>query len=252
MDLENFPTTEMANEMMGMISPIYDDSYVAKWLFEVMSIPLELARNTVFDLRNQATPETATWSIPYWEQSYGIETNEALSLEERRKQVIRKRNFRKPMNPARIEMLVKELCGRGTDLVENVAPHTFEIKIDPGESQVNLDKVIDLVKEVKQSQKSFYIVFETPIALKIRAEPYNTTFPYILTGTKPEVANIGSITPLNLQASILGEGMEYSYPTAENEVKTRYEGFTENGGITAGVEAQSADVVYKICGKRKL
>ena len=99
---------------------------------------------------------------------------------------------------------------------------------------------------------SFYIVFETPIALKIRAEPYNTTFPYILTGTKPEVANIGSITPLNLQASILGEGMEYSYPTAENEVKTRYEGFTENGGITAGVEAQSADVVYKICGKRKL
>ena len=67
MDLENFPTRPTARDMMGMISPIYEKSYVAKWIFEVMSVPLTLAQDTVDDLRNQAFPETATWSLPYWE-----------------------------------------------------------------------------------------------------------------------------------------------------------------------------------------
>ena len=95
MDLENFPTRPTARDMMGMISPIYEKSYVAKWIFEVMSVPLTLAQDTVDDLRNQAFPETATWSRPYWEQSYGITPNEALSLEERRSAITPKRNFRK-------------------------------------------------------------------------------------------------------------------------------------------------------------
>lgn len=105
-DLENFPTRELARDMMGMISPIYDNSYVGKWIFEVMSVPLSLAQDTINELREQAFPETATWSLPYWEQSYGLPTNEALSIEERRSRVISKRNYRKPMNPARIEMLL--------------------------------------------------------------------------------------------------------------------------------------------------
>lgn len=132
MNLDELPTREVAKDMMAMISPIYDKSYVAKWLYEVMGVPLGLAKDTALSLREQAFPETATWSIAYWEESYGIHPNESLSLEERRKQVIQKRNFRKPMNPARIEMLVENLCGRKTELVENVAPHTFEIKIAPG------------------------------------------------------------------------------------------------------------------------
>ena len=94
-DLENFPTRELARDMIGMISPIYDNSYVGKWIFEVMSVPLSLAQKTINELREQAFPETATWSLPYWEQSYGIPTNESLSIEERRSQVIRKRNYKK-------------------------------------------------------------------------------------------------------------------------------------------------------------
>ena len=50
-DLENFPTRELARDMMGMISPIYDNSYVGKWIFEVMSVPLSLAQDTINELR---------------------------------------------------------------------------------------------------------------------------------------------------------------------------------------------------------
>ena len=44
MDLENFPTRETAKDMLSMISPIYDRSYVGKWIFQVMAASMELAR----------------------------------------------------------------------------------------------------------------------------------------------------------------------------------------------------------------
>ena len=217
-DLENFPTRELARDMMGMISPIYDNSYVGKWIFEVMSVPLSLAQKTINELREQAFPETATWSLPYWEQSYGLPTNEALSIEERRSRVISKRNYRKPMNPARIEMLLKELCGRDVKLIENTAPHTFEISVSPGTSEAGLDQIIKLVNEVKQAQKSFRVVFDTPTTIKIRADPQPQKFPYRMTargrkaGTYPQINVVGSVTCVQLLASIQGAGVEFPYP----------------------------------------
>lgn len=156
-DLENFPTRETAKDMMGMISPIYDKAYVAKWLFEVMSVPLALAQETVYDLKNQAFPETATWTLTYWEQSYRIPTNEALSIEERRRQIISKRNYRKPMNPARIELMLQEVSGRQVKLIENIARSTFGIEIQDGDEALDISKIIDVIKSVKQSQKSVRI-----------------------------------------------------------------------------------------------
>lgn len=77
------------------------------------------------------------------------------------------------MNPARIEMLLKELCGRDVKLIENTAPHTFEISVSPGTSEASLDQIIKLVNEVKQAQKSFRVVFDTPTTIKIRADLRN-------------------------------------------------------------------------------
>lgn len=51
MDLENFPTRESAKDMLSMVSPIYDRSYVGKWIFQVMAAPMELARETVEDIK---------------------------------------------------------------------------------------------------------------------------------------------------------------------------------------------------------
>lgn len=160
LDLENFPTRELARDMMSMISPIYDNSYVGKWIFEVMSVPLSLAQDTINELREQAFPETATWSLPYWEQSYGITTKASLSIEERRKRIIVKRSFRAPMNPARIELLIKEACGRDVKLIENIAPSVFGLEILDGKDGVNIESIISLINEVKQAQKSVRIFVE--------------------------------------------------------------------------------------------
>lgn len=53
MDLENFPTRETAKDMLSMISPIYDRSYVGKWIFQVMATPMGLARWTVEEMKNR-------------------------------------------------------------------------------------------------------------------------------------------------------------------------------------------------------
>lgn len=258
-DLESFPTRELARDMMGMISPIYDNSYVGKWIFEVMSVPLSLAQDTINELREQAFPETATWSLPYWEQSYGLPTNEALSIEERRSRVISKRNYRKPMNPARIEMLLKELCGRDVKLIENTAPHTFEISVSPGTSEASLDQIIKLVNEVKQAQKSFRVVFDTPTTIKIRADPQPQKFPYRMTargrkaGTYPHRAYDARLTALQLQASSEGKGVEFPYPISGTKPDRSFLAEIEPGALNVQVDSTNAEVLYRACGsKRKL
>lgn len=35
-DIDKFPESEAAKRMLSRISPIYDNSYVGKWLYEVM------------------------------------------------------------------------------------------------------------------------------------------------------------------------------------------------------------------------
>ena len=40
-DIEHFPTNPTALRMLSRISPIYDRSYVGKWIFEVMGADMD-------------------------------------------------------------------------------------------------------------------------------------------------------------------------------------------------------------------
>jgi hypothetical protein len=290
MDLENFPTRETARDMMSMISPIYEKSYVGKWIFEVMSEPLALAQQTVKDLEKEAFPETATWSLPYWEQAYGIDTNENLSQEERRWKIVKKRNFRNPMNPYRIAQLVSDVCGRTAELIENVAPHTFEIRIGPGESEAELQAIIDEVNKDKQSQKSFRVVFETPVGIRIRAEPlakvfnYRMTgenkkagrypqpnivgvvtpaqvsiaareqsqvFPYVMAGTVPDVNTIGKIEPMQVNAAVDEQSQVFPYVAAGTTPEPNTIGEISTPGVNAGISGTATSILYKACGTKR-
>lgn len=249
MDLENFPTREMAKDMMGMISPIYDNSYVAKWIFEVMSVSLALARQTVDDLMNEAFPETTSWAISMWEQEYGITPNESLSIEDRRKALTQKRNYRRPMNPWRIEQLVKEICNRDVQLKENVEPHTYEIIIGEGDNEIDLDAVYNAVYKVKQSQKHVRIVYETVVGVRIRAEPTGVVFPYPLAGTKPYPYNVGSADSASLILDTEDAGAVYPIvPTGRAVSGTvpgrSYVGSLDDVSVAAAISEDSATFPY--------
>lgn len=156
-DLESFPTRKSAKRMMTRISPIYDNSYVAKWIFEVMGTEIESVRSKYDELRLQAFPETATWGLAYWEQKYGIPVNESLDIETRRKNIISRMGYRAPANPCRIEKVVESICGRPTTVIENVEPYTFEVIIGEGDTVFNYPEVIRRLKKIKPSHQRFII-----------------------------------------------------------------------------------------------
>lgn len=221
MNLDNFPNNETAQRMLTMVSPIYDKSYVGKWLFEVMGIELGYAADLICGLTEEAFPETATWTLAYWEDMYGIQTNTALSYDQRRKAILEKRYFRRPMNPARIEQIIQKATGRDIKVVENTSPGCYEVKVMDGESDANLDKIRSLISQVKQSNKHVDIVFETQTSIRIRADPQipGHRFPYVVSGTKPDVNVPGKL---------------------------------EVGGVSAGVSMENANINYKICGAKGL
>ena len=254
MDLENFPTRETAKDMLSMISPIYDRSYVGKWIFQVMAASMELARETVEDMKNQAFPETATWSLPWWEERYGITGNEGKSLEERRRPIVQKRNTKRPMNPYRIAALVAEISGREVEIRENVAPHTYEVIIWSGSSNVDLAAVTEEIYKVKQSQKHVRIIFGAAITTAIQTFREKQIYPYIIVGTRPDVNRAGTLQDINADVELQALGKAYPYPEASREKKAGNHpdlstiGELESFGATAHIVANNASVMYKICG----
>ena len=290
MNLENFPTRETARDMMGMISPIYDRSYVGKWIFEVMAFPLGLAQDVVKDLEKQAFPETATWSLPWWENRYGIPTNENLSIKERQRAVTQRRNMQVPMNPFRITEIVKGLTGRDVELRENVAPHTYEITIFPGDSNVDLDAVVGAVGEIRQPQKHVNIVFEVPVGVHIQIgvskkvfdyrltgegkragrwpqpskvgavaeagivvdpDGSGTAFPYVLTGTRPDISAIGAVRPVNVEVEPAETGQPFPYPVAGTKPDVSTIGRAETLELDIAPETGTQVFAYRMTGEHQ-
>lgn len=211
-DLEKFPTSPAAKRMIKTISPIYDDSYVGKWIFQVMGMEMDEAWAFFEELRLQAFPETATWGIIYWEQRYHIAPDDSLTIEERRQRVIVKRGKRSPMNPTRIEQFTTDVTGRQAVVTERNEEYVFLISILPGESEIDYSELIRTIRSVKPSHLSLRVLFQTDISLTIQSvnqEKY--PFDYILAGTVPDTNTVGGINQGALIPSVSVEGSSFDY-----------------------------------------
>ena len=137
--------SERAQQMIDYVSPIYGDSYVGLWLFEVMGQSWDKVWDIFTSLRNETTPITADKLIGMWEDSYGIPRNSSLTLEQRRARLIAWRD-RGPCNPHRLAAAVSSaLNGVEVDIQENIAKNTFlvnvrEVVYDWGPIEATLDR----------------------------------------------------------------------------------------------------------------
>lgn len=154
-DLEHFPTNETAQRMLDRVSPIYEKSYVGKWLFEIMGLEMEEARIYFEELRQQAFPERTTWAIEYWERRYAIIPKPTEDLETRRRNIGIKRSERFPMNPARMEAIVNRITNSSSTVTENVEDYTFRVTIDGAVVGMNLLEVLKEIKKRKPSHQNF-------------------------------------------------------------------------------------------------
>lgn len=172
-DLENFPVSESAKNMIASVSDgFYDNSYVGKWLYEVMGQEYDTAREIAEDILNQLFPETATWGLMYHEIKWGLPVRENLPYEERRQLIYRKRDYRASMTPYRMEGYLKTATGfdvRIADINDPgdygfVAPHPNVFKAYfMGEGTLASKRVRAMLNELKQSHTMFTMNDRTEI-----------------------------------------------------------------------------------------
>lgn len=210
--------SDYAKKAVDQVSAIYGNAYYVLWLFQVIGIEFDYIESFVQDLQdNQLSPETATWALKYYEKSYGIEVNEELSYEERRARIMLKNSI-VPINPARMEFAVKILTGRDVHIIERIAPNTFEIDIENGTSEADIDRIYEVMNQIKQAHMIFKIVFNADIGVAIRASPQNNTLYYNMTststrtGTHPNVNMIGRNEDNNILVGNATESESFPYP----------------------------------------
>lgn len=211
-DIEKFPTSPTAVRMMSRISPIYDRSYVGKWIFQVMGLEMDDVRLRFEELRLQAFPETATWGLTYWEQRYGITPSEAQTIEERRRAVLLKRNTREPVNPARVEYIVETMTGMTARVTENVADYTFAVEIFSDGSAIDFDAVFAKLKRIKPSHQRMLLYMTAAVGIQIKPSREAYPFPYRMAGTYPQANIVGVLQDTEIDVATEGEAAGFTYP----------------------------------------
>lgn len=179
-DLENFPTSDSAKRMLGYVSDgFYDNSYVGKWLYQVMGLEYDSTRQIAEDLPNQFFPETATWGLMYHEMKWGLPVRKNLSYEERRKLIYQKRDQRAPMTPYRMEIYLKNATGFEVHVCDShdsgsygfsfSHPNVFKA-VFIGEGTLDVKKAKDLLdKKLKQSHTIYTLNDRVIIVLDNRS-----------------------------------------------------------------------------------
>lgn len=164
-DLENFPTSRSALQMLEHVSTgFYENSYVGKWLFQVMGEEYDEVSRLAATLPEQFFVETATWGLRYHEEKWQLPVREGLPYEERRRLIYRKRDYRAPMTPYRMELALRNATGmqvRVSDCHDPGAggfrpehPNVFRVDFT-GEEMLDTALAKRMLDEMKQSHTTY-------------------------------------------------------------------------------------------------
>ena len=219
MDLENFPTSESAKRMLESVDSggFYDKSYVGKWIFQVMGLEMDEARQFIEELPYQAFPETATWGLRYHEQKYGLPVREGMPYEERRRNIYSKRDERSPMNPYRMEVILENITGRKAHVDDESGPvNTFTVKLESGDNVVDVAAAIKKLKKIKQSHVAFTLSFTSLARIEICGRTQKWKNQYTQCGTVPMVSTGLRITEAEVQIAPTAAGYKTVSPMAGN------------------------------------
>lgn len=166
-DIEHFPTSEGALKMLDTVTKgFYDNSYVGKWIFQVIGQEYDTAGEIVEDLPKQFFPETATWGLMYHELKWGLPIRDNLPYEERRRLIYQKRDFKAPMTPFGMETYLRNAIGFEVHILDchdageygfhPEHPNIFKA-VFIGDGTLNTKVVRELLDKIKQSHTTYTI-----------------------------------------------------------------------------------------------
>ena len=163
-DLSHFPNSEAAQRMLSYVTAHwYDNSYVGKWVFEVMGREIDTVKAIIDGLPEEMLFQTATWSLKYHEIKYGLLPREDLTPEARRARITEKIGANKvPMSPYWMEKKLSESTGYsvhiydisdpGHEVISH--PNIFWVRFE-GEPEISILDALKKVRALKQSHTTF-------------------------------------------------------------------------------------------------
>ena len=180
-DLDQFPTSESAKKMLSYVSDgFYDNSYVGKWLYQVMGQEYDTAFDMVESLPYQLFPETATWGLMFHEIKWGLPVKNDVASEERRKLIYQKRDIKRPMTPYQMEKAIEynydckayvsDVHDAGSDGYTPSHPNIFRVLIETDGEKLDTHEVTEKIKALKQSHTQCEINYN--LWRKITGESY--------------------------------------------------------------------------------
>ena len=152
--------SQTAQRIIDFVAPIYGNGYVALWMFQAIGKPLDAIASFIDSLRDQTIPQTATWSLPIWEQEYGVTPDPAWTDTQRQANLVAKMKYIPPVNPAKLAEYASAAAGVPCEVIENVAKNTFAVVL-----RANSD-TIDRAKQAIDEAKPAHLIYIIYVALQ--------------------------------------------------------------------------------------
>lgn len=147
--------------MLSRVSPIYDNSYVGLWLFEVIGREYDALWDIIRELPQQLSPNSATWLLPFWEERYGLDIGDYLTNEVRRERIRTAISslHSQPFTPWLVEQRAQAITGRMATVYENTGPYTFTVYVSISENNPQIEAQLhNMLRRSKPSHLSYELV----------------------------------------------------------------------------------------------
>ena len=161
--VEQILTSKEAQNILEWLSPIYGNSYVGLWLLQIIGMQLDKAGQWTAEMALQVTPQTATWTIEFWEKEFDIVPDDGWTLEQRRQNILAKMKYIAPMNPAKLAEIASAAAGVPVDILENTGKNTFAVLVR--QYTDNFDRAKAMIDEAKPA----HLIYTIQIAYLILA-----------------------------------------------------------------------------------
>lgn len=151
--------SEKAQEIAQMISPRYGEAYVALWILQAAGVIQDQMAEWCETLADQTRPETATWSMPYWEKQHNVIADSTWPIERRRQNLINKIRQRSAMNPERLASVIAVAANASCRIEENTGKNKFTVHL----SGISVLENEEYVRSVISKAKPAHLIYELAI-----------------------------------------------------------------------------------------
>ena len=144
-----------ADLMMGYVESYYRESLFYTAQNNAKGEELDIIHAIIEDMPNQFNPQTATWGLGLWEEMLGIGRGTE-DITERRSRIMMKLLTLQRITPISLERLIKNVAGANVDIIRNIAPYTFQVRIRDDSLDCNSGLIRWVVEDYKEAHMAFY------------------------------------------------------------------------------------------------